>query len=282
MVRVLSSPEGMRAAARSVRRSSGTLAFVPTMGAFHEGHISLLRAARRAAAVVAASIYVNPLQFGPAEDLEAYPRRPDDDLARAREEGVDLLFMPTVEDMAPPGRTTTVDVGPLGEILEGAARPGHFRGVATIVAQLFNIVEPDVAYFGQKDAQQVAVIARMTTDLAFAVRIEVCPTVREPDGLAMSSRNSYLGPDDRRRAASLFRALQAGARAWAATGGAARAEAEMQRVVADEDGVALDYARAVDPRTFGPPSPGEPPLLVIAARVGRARLIDNLRCGDRG
>lgn len=277
-MRTVATQVEMRAEARAARSGGRTIGLVPTMGAWHEGHLSLLRAARRSCDVVVATIYVNPLQFGPSEDFEAYPRRPEDDLDHARRIGVDLVFLPSVDEMSSPGRTTTVSPGPLGEVLEGAARPGHFAGVCTIVAQLFNIAEPDVAFFGDKDAQQVAVIRRMAADLSFAVRVESCPTVRERDGLALSSRNVYLGARERARATVLYRALQAGAESWCSTGDARRAERAMERVVGTEEGVALDYARAVDPDTFGAPGPGVAPLLVIAARVGRARLIDNLAC----
>jgi pantoate--beta-alanine ligase len=280
-VRTLSTQNEMRAEARAARSGGRTVGLVPTMGAWHEGHLSLLRAARRGCDVVVASVYVNPLQFGPSEDFDAYPRRPEDDLAHARREGVDVVFMPHPREMDPPGRATTVSPGPLGEVLEGAARPGHFDGVCTVVAQLFNIADPDVAFFGEKDAQQVAVVRRMTADLSFGVRIESCPTVRAPDGLALSSRNVYLGGAERARATVLYRALMAGAETWRATGDAGRAEREAQAVVRAQEAVELEYARAVDPETFGAPEPGEPPLLVIAARVGRTRLIDNLACGGR-
>ena len=197
------TPARLRDALRSLRpgRSVG---LVPTMGAFHEGHLSLIRAARGACDVVAVSIFVNPLQFGPSEDLSSYPRDEARDLEQAKAEGVGLVFAPSAEKMFPPGHETIVSAGRLSRIFEGASRPGHFDGVCTVVAKLFNLVAPDAAFFGQKDAQQVAVIRRMVADLAFDVHIEVCETVRDHDGLALSSRNAYLAGVERERAAVLF------------------------------------------------------------------------------
>jgi pantoate--beta-alanine ligase len=272
---IVTVPE-MRAEMARVRAGGSGVAFVPTMGALHEGHLSLMRAARDAADVVAISIYVNPLQFSPREDLSSYPRNLGRDLELARAEGVDVAFAPSTEEMQPRGRTTTIGVGRLATVLEGAARPGHFDGVCTIVAQLFNIVMPDVAFFGQKDAQQTAVIERMVSDLHYDIVIYARPTVRAPDGLALSSRNAYLNADERARATVLFRALQAGAERWSSGADAAAAEEEMRAVVAGVDGVVLDYARAVDRDTFDAPRAGRAPLLVIAARIGGTRLIDNL------
>ena len=246
------------------------------MGALHEGHISLLRAARAADDIVVLSIFVNPLQFGPGEDLSSYPRDEAADLGEAEEAGVDIAFLPTAAEMFPPDRSTVVKVGAVAEPLEGAARPGHFEGVATVVAKLFNLVQPHRAYFGQKDAQQVAVIKTMTRDLSFPLDVVVCPTVREPDGLAMSSRNAYLDPAARARATILWQALQAGRDAVGEGASWEVAEKAMESVVDGVDGVELEYARAVDPASFGPPAPRGPALFVIAARVGVARLIDNL------
>ncbi|HJR44344.1 MAG TPA: pantoate--beta-alanine ligase [Actinomycetota bacterium] len=253
-----------------------TIGFVPTMGALHEGHLSLVRASRKDCDVVVLSIFVNPLQFGPTEDLDAYPRNEERDLERARSEKVDVVFVPTVGEMYPEGRSATVSVRGVAEPLEGMARPGHFDGVATVVAKLFNLVQPARAYFGQKDAQQVAVVKQMTRDLSFPVRVVVCPTVREPDGLALSSRNAYLSAEDRVRAVSLFRALETGRQVLIAGGNWEVAEKAMGKVFEGADGVLLEYARAVDPETFASPTETGPVLLVAAARVGGTRLIDNM------
>jgi pantoate--beta-alanine ligase len=245
------------------------------MGALHEGHLSLVRAARSSNDVVVASIFVNPLQFGPNEDFAAYPRNEQEDASRLEHAGADVVFIPSLEDMYPPDRSTTVNVARLSETFEGAHRPGHFDGVCTVVAKLFNIVSPARAYFGQKDAQQVAVIKRMVRDLDFDVDIVVCPIVREPDGLAMSSRNAYLSDDDRGKATVLFRSLQAGRERLIQTKDVRAAVAAMEEVFGAE-GVAADYAVACDPNSFGPPNPDRPVLLAVAARIGRARLIDNM------
>ncbi|HEX2049237.1 MAG TPA: pantoate--beta-alanine ligase [Actinomycetota bacterium] len=250
--------------------------FVPTMGALHEGHLSLLRAARAGCDTVVASIFVNPLQFGPREDFGAYPRAEERDLELARDAGVDVVFAPSTDEMYAPDHSTSIDVGPLATVLEGAARPGHFAGVCTVVAKLLNVVAPGVAYFGQKDAQQVAVIRRMARDLSFPVEIAVCPTVRDERGLALSSRNRYLSDDERAMAAALYRCLRAGAASIEGGGGPADAERAMERSLADAPGVVAEYARAVDPETFEEPGAGRPVLLAVAARVGPARLIDNL------
>ena len=259
-------------------RAEGKIGFVPTMGALHEGHLSLLRVARQSCDSVVASIFVNPLQFGPNEDLEAYPRPEQQDLELARAEGCDFVFMPAPEEMYGADRHTTIDVGPLGELLEGAERPGHFAGVATVVAKLFNVVEPDVSFFGQKDAQQVAVIKQMVSDLSFRTKIEVVPTVREADGLALSSRNVYLSPDERGSAAALYRALQQGRTAWLRGESAADTEQAMLDTLRSVTGVSPGYAKAVDPRTFSRPDMAGDVLLVIAARIGNTRLIDNILC----
>ena len=247
------------------------------MGAFHEGHLSLVRAAHSAYDLVAVSIFVNPLQFGPGEDFMVYPRDEARDLRLAETEGVDLVFAPGVEEMYPAGHSTRVDPGPLATVLEGASRPGHFAGVATVVAKLFVLVRPHGAFFGQKDAQQVAVVRRMVEDLFFDVRLEVCDTVREPDGLALSSRNALLDEDGRRRAVVLSRATLAGRRALEEGRGPRAAEEAMIATVRSVQGVHLDYARVVDEATFGEPVEGRDLLLLIAARVGGVRLIDNLR-----
>jgi pantoate--beta-alanine ligase len=273
----------MRNACRAVRRAEKRLGFVPTMGALHEGHLSLVRAARAASDVVAASIFVNPAQFGPNEDLAKYPRtfQRDCEMLEGEGEGVELLFAPVLEEMYPAGAATWVTVEGLSEKLDGRSRPGHFRGVTTVVAKLFNIVEPDAAFFGQKDAAQVAIIRRMVRDLNLPVEIVVCPIVREPDGLALSSRNAYLNPEQRRQALVLHRSLMrvqelasAGERDAARLAAAGRAE------FPGETAVRLDYFEIVDPDTLDPIediSGGA--LVAVAAYVGSTRLIDNILLG---
>jgi pantoate--beta-alanine ligase len=272
----------LRAALTAARREGQTVGLVPTMGYLHDGHLSLIRAARADCDLVVMSLFVNPTQFGPGEDLGRYPRDEARDLRLAAEAGAGLVFAPAVEEVYPdgPDLATHVEVGgPLTEVLDGdlAGRgPEHFRGVTTVVAKLFNLVDPDVAYFGQKDAQQAIVIRRMVRDLDFPVRIEVLPTVREPDGLAMSSRNAYLEPADRERATALSRALAAaerGARAGGLGIGLAAAARELA-----EAGVEPEYLEARDAETLEPVNEmGERSVLVaIAARVGGARLIDNV------
>lgn len=269
------------------RRSRGSVVLVPTMGALHEGHASLMRLARERAGAdgaVVASIFVNPLQFGPGEDLDRYPRTFDDDLVICEKEGVDVVFAPGVEEVYPggvsSGSTTegvTVDPGRLATILEGASRPGHFRGVLTVVAKLLGLVRPDVAIFGQKDYQQLALIARMAADLCLGVEIVGAETVREPDGLALSSRNRYLDPEQRRHAAALSRALYAARDA--APDGLEAALAAGRAVLDAAEGVELDYfeIRAVDLGELAAAVPPQTPArAVIAARLGTTRLIDNL------
>ena len=275
-MRVARTVAEVRAFYRNERPRGTTVAFVPTMGALHEGHLSLMRRAREAADLVVVSIFVNPLQFGPGEDYESYPRDEGRDLALVEDEGVNLVFLPAVEQMYPEGAVTTVHVdGPLASTLEGAARPGHFDGVATVVSKLFNVIDPDVAVFGQKDAQQVAVIRRMVRDLSYRTEIVVAPTVREHDGLALSSRNAYLDAGEREAATALYRALAAGEEALRDEG-IEGAEAAMRGVLDDAGGVEPDYAAAVDPYSFGSPGGDGPVLLAVAARVGRTRLIDNV------
>jgi pantoate--beta-alanine ligase len=258
-----------------LRRSGRRVGFVPTMGALHEGHLSLVRAASSACDAVVMSVFVNPLQFGPGEDLDAYPRDEVADLELASRHGVDVVFCPPVAQIYPEGAATTVNVGTLGEVLEGEVRPGHFSGVATVLTKLFNIVAPDAAFFGQKDAQQVAVVRQMAADLFFDIEIVVCPTVRAPDGVALSSRNRYLSAAERSRATALARSLEAGQEALRGGAGLEVVQRTMWDVLGSEDGVQPDYAAAVDPATFGPPLPGGQILLVVAARVGSTRLIDN-------
>ena len=245
---------------------------VPTMGAFHAGHLALFAAARAENEVVVVSLFVNPAQFGPDEDLDRYPRDEARDAKLADEAGVDLLFAPSADEMYPDGYGTWVDVGDLGRRLEGEFRPDHFRGVATVCLKLFNIVRPDRAYFGQKDAQQVAVVRRLVRDLDLGVEVRVAPTVREEDGLALSSRNVYLSSDERKAAASLSAALREAANSYAA--GERDPEALrgllITRLTA-EPLVSIDYAELVDPATFQKPGS----LAVVAARLGKTRLIDN-------
>ena len=259
------------------RRAGRTIGLVPTMGAFHEGHLSLMRRARESADVVVVSLFVNPAQFGPAEDLAAYPRDEAADAALAEAEGVDVLFAPPVEEVYPDGFATAVRVGGITELLEGEHRGrDHFDGVTTVVAKLFNIAQPDVAFFGQKDAQQALVIRRMVRDLDMPVRIEVCPTIREPDGLALSSRNAYLDPGERERALALSRALAAADEAVSHGERDASAVLAAARAQLDSAGVEPEY---LELRSADDLSPVErvngSTLLAVAARVGRARLIDN-------
>ncbi len=250
---------------------------VPTMGALHAGHASLLRRAREESGTLVASIFVNPTQFDRADDLAAYPRTFDADLAMCAAEGVDVVFAPTVEAIYPAGSSTRVDPGPVGEVLEGAHRPGHFIGVATVVTILLDVVAPDRAYFGEKDAQQLVIIRRIVRDLGMPVEVVGCPTVREPDGLALSSRNVRLAPDDRAAAVVLRRALMAAAVAFAGGLDDAHAlRAVMLAALAEEPGVDVDYVSVADPETLveaeGPQE--GPVLLSLAATVGGVRLID--------
>jgi pantoate--beta-alanine ligase len=259
------------------RAAGHRIGFVPTMGALHEGHLSLVRLARGEAQFVAVSIFVNPLQFGPSEDLARYPRREEEDARLLEEEGADLLYLPDPARFYPEGFSTAVDVAGASEGGEGALRPGHFRGVATVVAKLFQQVQPDVAVFGRKDLQQVAVIRRMVRDLDFPLSLVVGETVREADGLALSSRNAYLSPDERRRAADLSRALRA-CRARAAHGesDARRLEEDARRQL-EAAGLAVDYVEAVESdtaRRVRAVAPGV--ALTAAVRLGKTRLIDNV------
>ena len=268
-----------RKACDATRSAGRTVGFVPTMGAFHDGHVALMRRARDERHVVVVSIFVNPLQFGPGEDLSRYPRDEDRDLSMAGELGVDMVFAPSVEEMYPAGHPeVTVDPGPLGERLEGARRPGHFRGVATVVAKLFDVVGSSTAYFGEKDAQQLAVIRRMVRDLSLPIEVVGCPTVREPDGLARSSRNAYLSPDQREAAGCLFLALSEAAEM--ARGGerdAAALVAAMAREIGATPEARIDYAAVVDEETFEEVGTiTRPARALVAARFGETRLIDNL------
>lgn len=276
-MKVIRTVDGLRAALLESKRAGRTIGLVPTMGAFHDGHLSLMRRARRDCAVVVVSLFVNPTQFNDAADLNGYPRDPDRDAALAAELGVDYLFTPAVEEVYPDGFATTVSVREITETLEGAHRGrAHFDGVATVVTKLFNMVGPDIAYFGQKDAQQAIVIQRLVRDLDIPVTIEVCPTVRDSDGLAMSSRNAHLSPADRARATALHRALGAVRDAVSAgerDPGAARelALAELARAEIEPD-----YVELVSARTMAPLQRiDRAALAVLAAPVGGTRLIDN-------
>jgi pantoate--beta-alanine ligase len=255
--------------------------FVPTMGALHEGHASLVRRARSESRTVVASVFVNPTQFGPNEDFSRYPRTEEADLTMLEELGVDLAFLPSVEAIYPPGATTFVDVGPLGLVLEGAARPGHFRGVATVVNILFNLVAPQRAYFGQKDGQQAVVVQRMTSDLGLPIEIVVCPTVREEDGLALSSRNRYLREDERAQAVTLSRALlaaEAALRAGERSGDALRDR--MSAVLAGQSLCKTDYVSVADAETLEELTTVDRPALAsLAVQFPSARLIDCLPLG---
>jgi len=262
------------------RKGGKRIAFVPTMGALHEGHAALMRHARKDAGVLVASIFVNPTQFGKGEDYEKYPRMLDRDLRLAREAGVDVVFAPTVASMYPPGFATYIDVEEITAVLEGASRPGHFRGVATVVTKLLNIVKPHVVVFGQKDAQQVAVVRRMMSDLNCDCELVIVPTVREADGLAMSSRNAYLTPDQRKEAPVLYRALQLGEkRIRDGKADAAAVKAEMRALITAGSSGVIDYVSVADAEKLqeleGPV--GNPPILLsLAVRFGATRLIDNI------
>lgn len=269
---------GVKERVRPRRRAGQTVGFVPTMGYLHEGHLSLVRQARAACDYVVASIFVNPLQFGPREDFSRYPRNLERDAAMLRETGCHLLFAPPVAEMYPREMRTFVEPTFLTDHLCGASRPGHFRGVATVVTKLFNIVEPDVAYFGEKDAQQLAVIRRMVADLNMNVTIVGVPTVREADGLAMSSRNAYLSPEERQGARVLSQALRLAADLVArGERDAAAVTAAMARLIAAEPLARLDYAAAVDADTLQPVARlGGRVLLALAVFFGQTRLIDNI------
>jgi pantoate--beta-alanine ligase len=280
LVAVLRTKAELRDAVSAAKRAGETVGLVPTMGYLHEGHLSLIRAARAECDLVVMSLFVNPTQFAPGEDLDRYPRDEERDLRLAGEAGADIVFAPAVEEVYDADAATTVEVtGLLTNVLDGdpgRRGPEHFRGVTTVVAKLFNVVDPDVAYFGQKDAQQAVVIRRMARDLDFPVRIEVMPTVREPDGLAMSSRNAYLEPADRGRATALSRALTAaerGARESSLAAGLDAARAELAAAAIEPE-----YLEARDAETLEPVAElgARPVLVAVAARVGAARLIDNV------
>jgi pantoate--beta-alanine ligase len=282
-MKIVQTVRELREALAPERAAGRSIGLVPTMGSFHDGHLSLVRRAREACDVLVVSLFVNPTQFGPAEDLDAYPRDEARDRRLAEAEGVDLLFAPPVEEVYPEGFDTTVTVGGLTSVLDGdpARRgPGHFAGVATVVTKLLNMVGPDVAYFGQKDAQQALVVRKLVRDLDIPVRIEVCPIVRDPDGLALSSRNAYLSSDERERALALSRALRAAEEAVAGGTFEAGAVLAAARAKLDEAGVEPEYLelRSTDDLSEVERVNGST-LLAVAARVGRARLIDNAILG---
>ncbi|BBX19999.1 pantoate--beta-alanine ligase [Mycolicibacterium duvalii] len=271
---VYTRPSDVSAVTRALRTTGRRIVLVPTMGALHDGHLSLIRAAKRVqGAMVVVSIFVNPLQFAEGEDLDAYPRTLDDDLAALRAEGVQIVFTPTEHDMYPAGKRTGVVPGPLGAELEGDSRPTHFAGVLTVVLKLFNVVAPDRAYFGEKDYQQLTLIRQMVTDLDLRIGVVGVPIVREPDGLAMSSRNRYLDPVQREQAGALSAALLAGM--YAASGGVTAALDAARAVLDEVPDLELDYLEVRDPMLGPAPAEG-PARMLVAARLGSTRLLDNI------
>jgi pantoate--beta-alanine ligase len=269
----------VRTTLAQARAAGRSIAFVPTMGALHAGHVSLVEAARKdRKAFVVVSIYVNPTQFGPQEDLQKYPRTLDADRATCAKAGADLIFAPRDDEIYPPGDQTRVHPGPLAAGLCGAFRPGHFEGVCTVVAKLFSIVQPDIAYFGQKDAQQAVIIKRMVKDLCMPIRIEVCPLIRDPDGLAMSSRNARLSIEDRSKALSLYESLSRG-KQMLTEGGHTTGQilAAMRAIISAKGDISVDYLAIVDPETLVElDKPAGRVMLAGALHVGDVRLIDNL------
>ncbi|MDA0988014.1 MAG: pantoate--beta-alanine ligase [Chloroflexi bacterium] len=280
-MRLIHTVAEMASAQKGVIRPLG---LVPTMGALHQGHLSLVRRAKEDNATVEVSIFVNPAQFGPREDLSTYPRNQEQDLALLEEQGVDLVFLPQPDDIYPAGFDTWVNVGRVASRLEGEARPDHFRGVATVVSKLFNIVRPDRAYFGQKDAQQVQVIRKMISDLNLSVEMAVLPTVREPDGLAMSSRNAYLSLQERQAAPVLYRSLRRAQDMH--TDGVRQASAireAIQNIISTEPMAHLEYVSIASPETLDEMDTiQEPTLVSLAVRIGKTRLIDNVVLGNGG
>jgi len=263
------------------RKLPAPVGFVPTMGYLHEGHLVLVRQARAENSSVVVSIFVNPTQFGPQEDFKKYPRDPKRDLALLEKEKVDVVFMPSVDEMYPPGFNGWVEVGKIAERLEGASRPGHFRGVATVVARLFDLVQPDRAYFGQKDAQQLLVVKKMVADLNMKLEVVAVPTVREPDGLAMSSRNTYLSPEERKAAVVLYQALTLAQRLCSqGEKGAKAIRRQMAELIQKQPLAEIDYISIADAETLGELDRVKPPALVsLAVKIGRTRLIDNVVVG---
>ena len=281
-MRAVASSADLRAACVAARAGNCAVGFVPTMGALHAGHRSLLAAARNRDGFVVASIFVNPLQFGPSEDFASYPRDLGGDLAILELEGVDLAFTPERAEMWPQEPRVRLSAGPIGTRLEGALRPGHLDGVATVVAKLLNLVGPSRVYLGRKDAQQLAMLRLMVADLGFPNEIIGCPTVREPDGLALSSRNAYLSRVERARATALYRGLRAGEQAWlAGEREPAKIEGAATAVLDSTPGIEPQYVALVEPEGFEPAvTAGAGQVLAVAARVGPARLIDNLILGE--
>lgn len=277
-MKLVKTIEEMRAFRKATRKNSKRFGLVPTMGALHEGHLSLVRAARDKSDIVAVSIFVNPTQFGPQEDFAKYPRNLESDCALLQREHVDVIFAPSVEDMYPAGAATWVTVEGMSDRLRGRSRPGHFRGVTTVVSKLFHIIEPDAAFFGQKDAAQVAIIRRMVRDLNMPVSVEVCPIIRESDGLALSSRNAYLNPGERKSALVLYRSLRRAQELFD------RGERESAKLIATakqefakEPSARLDYFDIVDPDSLESiRAISKRALIAVAAYVGNTRLIDNI------
>ena len=283
-MRLVTSLSEIRSLTLDLRKSAATVGLVPTMGALHEGHLSLVRRAKSDGGALVVSIFVNPTQFGPSEDYTRYPRSLDRDCEALASLNPEIVFAPDASAMYPDGFETYVTPGSVAERFEGAVRPGHFRGVATVVLKLLNLVSPEMAYFGQEDFQQAAVLRRMMTDLNLGTRVVICPTLREPDGLALSSRNSYLGPEDRRSAAVLYRSLSRARELF--HGGEAREDllaAAMRAVLEAEPRAKIDYAAVVKPDTLEPPGRVTPGCVaLVAARVGPPRLIDNVILGPAG
>jgi pantoate--beta-alanine ligase len=277
-MKTITSLSDMRSLSASIRRGGKTIGIVPTMGFLHEGHLSLIRRAREECDIVVVSIFVNPTQFGPNEDFERYPRDTEGDRKKCETAGVDIIFMPTAEEMYPEKPTVFIAVEGLSDILEGVIRPGHFRGVATVVAKLFNIVKPHKGFFGQKDFQQCIVIERMVKGLNMDVDVIVLPVIREAEGLAMSSRNSYLSAEERRAAAVIYRALGAARDLFmSGTKQPEKLKQKMRAVLRTEHGVEIDYIEVSDPETLEPLLMAVGSMvLLVAARVGKTRLIDNL------
>ncbi len=276
-MRIIRSIYEMQKISSALKRQGKTIGFVPTMGALHEGHLSLIKQARKDNGITVVSIFVNPIQFGPNEDFKCYPRPIKKDISFCKKEKVDFIFYPQARKMYPEGFKTTVEVGDLGNVLCGVSRPGHFRGVATVVSKLFNIVQPNIAYFGQKDAQQAVIIQRMAVDLNLALRIKVMPTVREKGGLALSSRNSYLSARDKQDALVLSRSLDL-ARDLVRKGqrGCRRIISQMKSLINSNPRARIDYLAIVDPDTLKPLDKIRDKCLVaLAVRIGKTRLIDN-------
>jgi len=281
-MKVVETIDEVRACVAEARAAGKVVGLVATMGALHAGHVSLVNAARASSGLVVVSIFVNPTQFGPTEDFSRYPRTPQADIETCRRNGADVVFMPGVETIYGPGGKTEVRVRDLGETLCGRSRPGHFAGVCTVVGKLFNIVAPDRAFFGAKDYQQATIIRRMTADLNFPVEIVVCPTVREADGLAMSSRNAYLTPSERQQATALYESLCLAE--WMIRQAHPPADeviaAMRAHLTSRSGGAAVDYVQIVDPDTLQDvQSTSDPVLLALAVRFGQTRLIDNMRVG---